>query len=185
MKSALAEYEHAQTGEARKFAAVFLMLYFPGVQIEVRTGPLRSTAIGEIDSFRDNWWTSSSQAPNYYGAAPGAIANGSPLGAIYPDRKIHAPDFLTADALATAESEWKRVSAEPAPNYFGTIVLSWAKGHASDPRVPEALHLVVRATRYGNGDKETGAISKAAFELLHKKYAGSEWADKTPYWFND
>ena len=185
MKTALAEYERAPAGEARKFAAVFLMLHFPGVQIDVRTGPLRSTPIGVIDSFRDNWWSSANESPNYYDAAPGAVANGSPLESIYPDRKIHAPDFLTADELAMAESEWKKISAEPAANYFGAIVLSWAKGHASDPRVPEALHLVVRATRYGNGDRETGAISKAAFELLHKKYAGSEWADKTPYWFNN
>lgn len=185
MKAALEEVERAPSGGARRFAAVFMMLHFPGVQIEVRSGPFRPTHLGEIDSFRDNWWGSETESPNYYGAKPGTIANGSPLNSVYPDQKIHAPDFLKADELSAAVSEWKRVSAEPAPNYFGEIVLNWAKQHPDDAHLAEALHLVVRATRYGNGNKDTGAVSKAAFEMLHKRFPESEWAKKTPYWFND
>jgi hypothetical protein len=50
--------------------------------------------------------------------------------------------------------------------------------------VPEALHIAVTSTRYGCTDKDTGRWSKAAFQLLHKRYPKSEWAKKTPYWFN-
>jgi len=42
---------------------------------------------------------------------------------------------------------------------------------------------VVRATRYGCTDKETVNYSKAAFDLLHKRYPNSEWTKKTPYYF--
>ena len=50
---------------------------------------------------------------------------------------------------------------------------------------PEALHLAVMTTRYSCTDKDTARWSKAAFDLLHKKYPTSPWAKKTPYWFKD
>jgi len=51
--------------------------------------------------------------------------------------------------------------------------------------VPEALYLAVRSTRYGCTDKETGRLSKTAFELLHSRYPDSEWAKKTKFWFGN
>jgi len=57
------------------------------------------------------------------------------------------------------------------------------KGFSQDPRVPEALHLAVRSTRYGCTDDNTTKFSKQAFQLLHKNYPKSEWAAKTKYWF--
>jgi hypothetical protein len=62
-------------------------------------------------------------------------------------------------------------------------VLEWARVHPQDPRVPEALHLVVRATRYGCTDDATGAVSRAAFTLLHRHYPKSPWTTKTSLWF--
>ena len=67
--------------------------------------------------------------------------------------------------------------------YFAPVVLDWAKTHPDDPRVPEALHYFVRATRYGCVDKSIGPYSRQAFDLLHKKYPASEWTKKTPYWY--
>ena len=61
--------------------------------------------------------------------------------------------------------------------------IQWAKEAPDDPRVPEALHLAVRTTRYGCVDGETTSFSKAAFQLLHRRYPKSEWAKKTKYWF--
>jgi hypothetical protein len=62
-------------------------------------------------------------------------------------------------------------------------VIEWSKQNPRDPRVPEALHLAVRATRYGQADPETTNYSRAAYTLLHRRYPGSPWAKKTPYWF--
>lgn len=44
----------------------------------------------------------------------------------------------------------------------------------------KALHLAVRATRFVH--TPTG-VSKQAFQLLHKRYATSPWAGKTPFWY--
>ena len=70
-----------------------------------------------------------------------------------------------------------------APNYLAQQVIDWAKGHPDDKRVPEALHLAVRATRYGCTNKLTTNHSKKAFDLLHQRYPKSEWARKTKYHF--
>jgi hypothetical protein len=77
----------------------------------------------------------------------------------------------------------KLMQLESAPNYLGKQVIDWAKKNPADPRVPEALHLIVRSTRYGCGNDETSIVSKEAFQLLYKKYPKSEWTKKTPYWF--
>jgi hypothetical protein len=53
--------------------------------------------------------------------------------------------------------EWKKLAAVPAaPYYFGGIVLRWASKHLKDERVPEALHLVVKSTRLGCTDSDSG-----------------------------
>lgn len=69
-----------------------------------------------------------------------------------------------------------------APNWLAQQVLNFAKSHADDPHVPEAVHLVVTAGHLGCTDEATAAFSKSAFQLLHKNYPASDWAKKTPYW---
>ncbi len=75
-----------------------------------------------------------------------------------------------------------------AQSFLAPIILDWAKAkaHPDDPLVPEALHRLVIVVRYGcrENDPVNGQISKAAFDLLHKRYPKSEWSAKTPYWFN-
>lgn len=54
-----------------------------------------------------------------------------------------------------------------------------------DDRIPEALHLAVRATRYGcDKDGPKGTVSQDAFWALHKLYGKTPWAEATPYWFD-
>jgi hypothetical protein len=52
----------------------------------------------------------------------------------------------------------------------------WDWERPNDPRVPEALHFAVRVTRCGCTDDETSQWSNKAFQLLHRRYAKSEWA---------
>ena len=184
LRAAFEQYEQAPDAQ-KKFAAVFVMLHFPGVQIEVHSGALRGMPASALDSFRDNWWGAAADSPGFGGARPGVLANGSPLSAIYADQSLRPPSFVRADEEATAREQWGMISSAPAPNFFASVVLDWAKADPDDARVPEALHFVVRATRYGNGDKDTGKYSKAAFDVLHGRYPNSEWAQKTPYWFKD
>ena len=65
---------------------------------------------------------------------------------------------------------------------FGPQIIRYAKDHLDNPRVPEALHRVVFATRY-SCESGPGAVSRGAFALLHEHFADSKWASKTPHWY--
>jgi len=100
---------------------------------------------------------------------------------LYPDRPPEA-QFFSTDERTRGQAEWKRLSeTPPAPEYLAGQTVEWVRNNPNDPRAPEALHLAVRAVRYGCG--ATKGASKEAFQLLHEKYPNSEWARKTRYWY--
>ena len=177
LDSGLGEYAGAKTDEARAFAGAALMLKFPGVLPYVRAGVGRKTPVGEIDNFRKNWWCQ--------------LHPGQPL-ISYTDRWFADPErpapefpaFLTERQTEATRSELEILFEIPTgPNYLSEQVTKWAVKNRDDPRVPEALHLAVKSTRFGCTDPETGGHSQQAFRLLHRRYPENEWAKKTKYWY--
>ena len=75
------------------------------------------------------------------------------------------------------------VKLSAATDFLGGIVLSFAKSHPDDPRVPEALSGIVRAGRYGCADVNTWKTTRSAFQVLQLKYPKNDWAKRTPTWF--
>ena len=181
LKQPLQAYVEAKDPNSRKFAAVFLMLNFPGLRPYVQTGFGRLTPTGKIDDFRDNWWCpfqGSQDYPDYYRVASNLTGH---LQLLYPDGPPKA-QFFSTDQQARSKAEWKRLSEiPPAPEYLAGQTVEWVRNNPNDPRAPEALHLAVRAVRYGCG--ATKGASKEAFQLIHEKYPNSEWARKTKYWY--
>ena len=191
LRDYLAAYEASTSAPARSFAATWTMLHFPGMTPFLSGGALRNTKFGDIDEYRDNWWCGG-QFPTT-ALPPGTVSygNGPPIDPATGKQAVPVPvvpppfpSFLTAAERASADDQRSKLAAlAPGPVYMGRIVLEWAKAHPDDQRLPEALHLVVRATRYGCSDDQTGTISKQAFDLLHARYPDSTWAKQTPYWF--
>ena len=174
-KDLLTTYQRATAPDARRFAAAYLALKFPGLRPYVTAGIGRGTAIGEMDSYRDNWWCA--EPPGTFG---GYFSDGEDTTG---QKQMPPPEFLKP-LQAEASREVASVQAlGPGPNYLAQTVINWATKNPTDPRAPEALHLAVKSTRYGCTDKDTGRWSKAAFDLLHRKYPTSPWAKQTPYWF--
>jgi len=165
-------------GPSIGFPAVLAILRNPGLRPYLEPGVSRLASYGFLENFRDNWWCGSSQRQNYAEtqkpSAPSPVA------------------FLSADEQKTAEAEYQRLTQRPcAPAELGQRVIVYAKDHPSDPDLPEALALTVRATHFGwlgwSQDKEGAAkntaVSKAAFQLLHNRYPNSPWTAKTPYYY--
>ena len=177
----LNEYLSATTPQAKKSAAIYAWLKYPGLEPVVDIGIGRRTPLAQQDTYRDNWWCAASYQPSQgedesEADNPASVAARNPLPLL----------FLSAADKTNAEREWKTLQAPgAAPNYIAQQVIQWANRTPTDPRVPEALHLAVTTTRYGCTDKESGRWSKAAFDLLHRKYPNSPWAKKTKYWFNN
>jgi len=155
--------------QSARFQAVLFMLRTPGLQPVVRDNFGRETPAGKIDDFRDNWWDLSD--PVSYPGTP-------------PRSPEAPPGFLSKPERAAGQQEWQRLQKEAlrAPDYLCHETVLWARAHPDDPRVPEALHLAVRTTRYTNG-AHTTTFPKQAFVLLHTKYPKSPWAAATPYWY--
>jgi hypothetical protein len=177
---------YLQAGDSgeRRFAAVWLMLKFPGMRPHFAPGYGRLTELGRMDHSGDNWWCAGSPEPENL-AIPGhsVFQLSGPLNTVYSTGEPGA-QFLSAAQKNKAREEWLAISKVPAaPDYLTTQTVDWAQSHRDDPRVPEALHLAVQATRYGCASTETGRHSEQAFQLLHRNYPDSEWARKTKYWY--
>lgn len=175
MKAQLTAYLAAKDAVERKDAALYLLLKFPGMRPLVDVGLARTTALGQIDNYRDNWWC----------GVAGRVYNED--AALVPKPAAEAvPDFLSPAQRTALTTEWQKLSAlNIGPNELCQRAVAWAKRNPTDPRVPEALHLAVKATRYGCRDKQTRQNSKLAFDTLHKQYPNSTWAKQTKYYFGE
>jgi hypothetical protein len=179
----LERYRKAAPGAARKFAAADLMLHFPGIKPFLFSGVNMRLKLEGIDDFRDNWWC----------AARGPNLTDPPIQQLWEqfDKEKTLPaggalpgPFLSAAERSTLAAEWsKLVQAHAGSTWLGAAAVEWARANPGDARVPEALHLSVRASRYGCNDAQTGAWSHRAFDLLHQRYPASRWTQATPLWF--
>jgi hypothetical protein len=180
LSTLLDAYLSATTPEAKKFAAIYAWLKFPGLEPVVDIGIGRQEPLNKQDSLRDNWWCTAA-----YSAVPNSDDEDTGP-ASFTGFSKQPPPFLSSAQRASGEREWKTLDALGAtPNYISQQVIQWATKNPADQRVPEALHLAVTTTRYGCTDDQTGRWSKAAFDLLHRKYPNTSWARKTKYWFKN
>jgi hypothetical protein len=204
LRASLAPLTAAATDDVLMNEGRLLLLAHPGLHPFLAGGSFRRTRydftssesrplpLTAIDTLRDNWWCGFAPAPN--GGVPyetsfnlRGYARLEPVMAAFrplpkePDRIA----FLTDAQRRQAADEWTALQKiDNAPNELGRWATKWVEDHPSDPRAPKVLYQVVRATRYGCTNSRTGAVSHRAFILLHRRYPDSEWAKKTPYWFN-
>jgi hypothetical protein len=168
---------HARSGDGIRFPAVLTILRNPGLRPYVEPGVSHLNNPGALDEFRDNWWCSdwSEQFSQNTKTAR------------------RAPSFLTVKQAQIGDAEYARIVALPcAPEFLGRRVLDYAKQHPTDPDLPEALALTVRATHYAclswakdqhQGPSENTAVSKAAFEMLHQRFPNSVWTTRTRFYY--
>ena len=170
-------HQSATTGTG--FPAVLAILRNPGLRPSVEPGVSRLATYQDLDVFRDNWWGDAADQDTNARLNPP------------PPLPLSRPDFLTSPERSAGTAQWTRLQQLPrAPVLLGRRVLDYAKTYPTDPEVPEALALTVRATHYGFGvydqsqsKAENTAISKAAFTLLHTTYPKSPWTEKTRYYY--
>jgi hypothetical protein len=171
MAKRVAAFDSAATDSDRQFAAAFLILQYPGMRPTVTGGSGREIPFNYIDEWRDNWWDKETFGRSEYSADQ------------MPAEALLNISFASAADKARAKSELNKLKAQGlAHNYLGKIVIAYARAHPSDPRVPEALAMTVKATRFTDTYSGVAAdVSRKAFQLLHLKYPGSPWTKQTPY----
>ena len=170
-------YRAATTAAARKVEAALLMLKLPAANPYPDSGLGYIYKRDTIGRYGPRWWAA--------GDMPSAVRDDKDNAYLCLDcglpLPLSAPPFLAAKDKETAQADNDRLGKLPgAPAWLGAIIIPWAKAHLSDPRVPEALHNVVRATQFGDMDSAT---SEAAYNLLHDRFPRNAWTIKTPKWF--
>lgn len=185
-RSYLERFVAAKNDSARRFEATVLMLNVPGVNPSVASGTGRLPPLGKLDEFRDNWWCAAEASDFSRGVFARDVFARWPYG----ERPLGAPDTLWEETALTdeertaARSEAARLESLPAaPSLLCRETVAWAKSHPADPRLPQTLHLAVRSSRYGCPDAHTSEFSKQAFQILHRRFPKSEWAQKTKYYY--
>lgn len=164
--SAAHDFLSVRDADAARFSAVFLLLRTPDLGSFVYPGEDAAdlTRVSHLGSI-------------HWGFTGGCL----PYNELPPAR----PAFLNALQAENA-AEWNLMAAR-APSgggYLSEQVMAWARSHPDDPRLPQALHLVVQAGRRACTDRR-GPVDygRPAFALLHRRYPNSEWARKTKYWY--
>lgn len=180
MASLLPPAVQKTAGDSDGFPATLALLRNPGLRPYLEQGVQRSATFAELDNFRDNWWC---------GRWTDGGGNGGldPNDSNAPQAKPRA-DFLTAEEKKQAADEAAKLNALPSGTvWMGQQVIAYVQAHPGDKDGAEALALTVRATHFScSGESDTNgqkALSKEAFEMLHRLYPKSEWAIKTKYYY--
>ncbi len=160
--------------EDKHFEAAWVVLRHPGLSPWLPSGVGRirwsygdrkipaSDRLG-LPMSTENWW----------------CGGGRVFNTTTPNRVERLPHFLRNTDL---EDKY-RVEFPTATEFFGPHVIRYARENRTDPRIPQALHRVVFATRY-SCSTGPGDISRSAHAILHRDYADNEWTEKTPYWYD-
>ena len=170
-----AAFEKLESGRDPEFEAALIVLSNPALapgmwsgagRVQGRdqsTRPAIDNVALPLSGF--NWWCS-----NYF-------ARNQNEAELFGHRFAHYDEAQLEDIRRL-----RRIDEVSVAGFFGPAVLRYARSNLDDPRVPYALHRVVFASRHacmsGPGD-----IAKQAHNLLHKHFPDSEWAEKTPYWY--
>lgn len=174
-------YLRETSPDGRRFAAAFLLLQAPEARPYFGSGITRQTPPGKLDEYRDNWWCPvgvqaalDSRSHETLWSTPNVLED-SAAGI--------APAFLMGDASTAAGREFAELSKlGAATDFLASIVFPYADSHREDPRVPEALHDLVRSGHYGCSSANTWKAARDAFRLLHLRYPASDWTRRTPTW---
>ena len=104
---------------------------------------------------------------------PAAVVNTAP-----PD----APE-VTADAALRDAERARLQKLHSATGWVGLHAIDWAASHPADKELPWLLYVAVQSSRGGCTDPDRTAISKKAWQILHKRFPSSEWTAATPYFY--
>ncbi len=169
----LNEYKTVTNPDQKRFLSTYILVMDPAMRPYITPGSLRQAEFNKIEDFQDNWWCPS-------GAANKDQDSDSSKKVAKPK-----PAFLNATQLAQAAAEDKRLIATGSgPTYILTELIAYTKkAGAKDKRLPEALYHAIRSPKFACTDKTTSALSKTAFQILHKEFPHNPWTDKTQYWY--
>jgi hypothetical protein len=186
MAADIDRFMRESTPDARRRAALLLILRTPGMTIGVRgLEDMYSVDVEEprrdFESFTTTWWCGPS--PNVPNKPVGEAAS-ELIDVLYPAHNVPYPSFISQPEREAAEKEGAALDAAGhATRYLAAAALEWARTRPADRDAAEALARIVAGWRRACRDDNDVELSRRSFEALHRLYPGSEWAKRTRYWY--
>ncbi|HEX8467221.1 MAG TPA: hypothetical protein VF620_05410 [Allosphingosinicella sp.] len=194
----------ARPGEAKSFAEYFAMAKLPGLRTDLIAFSY-TRPVGSLRDFQGRWvdWMI---VPRAGGAPPGKFPEPAAYQSGWYDRNGDSSDLVCLGQCGQSAFPFrlpafveaaKKVSAaeratfrtydqeEPPPPGASSLwdrALTYARAHPADPRSPEMLYWLIRVARWGGNHDHLG---RRAFQLLHSRHPGSDWAKRSPYYYDD
>jgi hypothetical protein len=195
----------ARAGEAKRFAQYFAMAKLPGLRTDLIAFSY-TRPVGTVPQFQGRWtdWMivpgGAAPAPGlfpklhvyqsgYWYDDTGGVSDLTCLGqcgrSAFPFR---LPAFVASaqGEAATERAAFRSYDQEEAvPAGAASLwdqALAYVRAHPRDPRSPEMLHRLIRVARWGGNHDHLG---RRAFQLLHSRHAGTAWAKRSPYYYDD
>ena len=194
----------ARPGESKRFAEYFAMAKLPGLRTDLIAFSY-TRPVGSVREFQGRWvdWMIVPPGP---GTPPGQFPVPHAYQSGWFDRTGEMSDLVCLGQCgrsafpfrlpAFVESAAKGSAAEraafrtydqeePAPSGAAPLwdqALAYVRDHPDDPRSPEMLYWLIRVARWGGNHDHLG---RRAFQLLHARHARSEWAKRSPYYYDD
>ncbi len=166
----------AKPGDGERFEAALIILRNPGMRPYVQSGLGRLASVDKMDPFRDNWW-------------PAIIPPVQPTPTdstgvpVRPTPALKYPSFLPVDERKSADREWTAWSALDGSEFLCREALKRADASPADARVPEALSRCIGAVHFSPSSERCDALAESAFNLLHRRYPTSAWAQRNKFWY--
>lgn len=206
MRADWAAIRAAQPGPAKRFATYFAMAKLPGLRTDLEQHIRPQGTIAQFQGYWEDWLIADPahrrEAVSRPNLTPYQYAGwDEPVGDGLPDllclgkcglgsAPFRLPPFAAALEKEAAAERGAFISErglddDPKATEGATPVweelLSFARTHPRDPRSPESLYWLIHIARWGaNRDH----IGKRAFQLLHSRYRGSDWAKRSPYYYD-
>lgn len=174
--AAVTRYEQAASSAERRHVALVAALRFGlAAQLGMDAPPVATVAVAEATA---SAWCS---------FKAGDVASEPGMNRQFNERAFawRVPPPPDTGHMEQRNTELARLGGlKTATGVTGDDVLAWAASHPADPELPWLLHVVVLSTRGGCLDADATTLSRTAWNLLHRRYAGSEWAKMTPYFYS-
>ncbi len=194
----LKEYIQAKNIEDKKFTSAMFMLKYPGIGLWLYDDAVVKVSYKTLSTamiWEDNLITSYKTVSNFdynrwnychpYEYVEGSTDYKTKL--VDLRKSSYALSFLdtmlSKNDVASAIEQSKSMYAIP-PNYFAEIILAYTQSHPNSSRVPEALSLATKMTKYSTcKNDDTSKYSKKLYDVLHNKYPSTTWAKQTPFFY--
>lgn len=190
----------APPGPKRRVASLFAMAKLPGLRADLVNYTRPRGTVAQFEGSWMNWLivprgtgvrppdypSPASYQWDYWESGADTDSDLACLGKCGGAFPLHLPRFVDAlEDKAAAERAAFAPSNLEEPWPAGTVslweeALAHARANPRDPRSPELLYWLIRIARWGPNPDHLG---RRAFQLLHRRYPGSSWAKRSPYYY--